>query len=349
MLVRRSARLVQKPAHSIIVEKSRAACIAAVETYNRATSPYREETFAILMINAWELLLKARVLKENGGKRSSIYEYEPRKNKKGLARRQVVKRTKSHAPYTISITRACSLCAGFAQDKVDVACIENINALLEIRDVATHFVNKPSVLTKRLSEISLAAVKNYVLASQKWFGVRYADLNIASIPLSFHLDQMEVEAVAKRTPAEVTRFLAHLAKMEVEANGAVPNSEYSFSVRVEFDLVKKKAPGAMTVTIVGEGGDLKINLDEDRIPEAFPWNYGTLSKRLTNRYSNFKQNDKYHTIRKALETNKALCYVRQLDPKNKRSAKTRFYNPNIVPHFDKHYELKVAGKASPSI
>ncbi|MGJ3629304.1 DUF3644 domain-containing protein [Sphingomonas sp. MMS24-JH45] len=48
---------------------------SAVETYNRASALYREETFAILMINAWKLLLKARIMRENGGKASSIDEF----------------------------------------------------------------------------------------------------------------------------------------------------------------------------------------------------------------------------------------------------------------------------------
>jgi len=69
---------IKRRTYWTVVKKSRAACVAAVETYNRASSPYREETFSILMINAWELLLKARVMKENAGKRSSIYAYEPK-------------------------------------------------------------------------------------------------------------------------------------------------------------------------------------------------------------------------------------------------------------------------------
>ena len=45
---------MRPPAYQALVEKSRAACVAAVETYNRASAPYREENFAILMINAWD-------------------------------------------------------------------------------------------------------------------------------------------------------------------------------------------------------------------------------------------------------------------------------------------------------
>ncbi len=147
--------------------------MASVETYNRASAPYREETFAILMINAWELLLKARVLKENKGKRSSIYAYEKRRNKDGsLGTRMVVKRSRSGQPLTINISRAYNLCSGYAKDPIDQLCIENINALIEVRDLATHFVAHAPLLKKTLGELAMAAVKNYVVASQKWFNTR---------------------------------------------------------------------------------------------------------------------------------------------------------------------------------
>src|SRR5271154_4163360 len=45
------------------LEKAHAAITSAVEIYNKPAFGYREETFAILAVNAWELLLKARILK----------------------------------------------------------------------------------------------------------------------------------------------------------------------------------------------------------------------------------------------------------------------------------------------
>jgi hypothetical protein len=93
---------VKRPGYWTVVEKSRAACVAAVETYNRASSSYREETFAILMVNAWELLLKARILKENGGRRSAIYAYEQKPRKDGKpGKRKTVRRGRSPAPAVV--------------------------------------------------------------------------------------------------------------------------------------------------------------------------------------------------------------------------------------------------------
>ena len=40
-----------------LVDKSIAAMVSAIEVYNKPDFKYREETFSILAINAWELLL----------------------------------------------------------------------------------------------------------------------------------------------------------------------------------------------------------------------------------------------------------------------------------------------------
>lgn len=50
--------------HSKFLEKAQAAITSAVEAYNKPSFAYREETFALLALNAWELLLKAKVLKD---------------------------------------------------------------------------------------------------------------------------------------------------------------------------------------------------------------------------------------------------------------------------------------------
>ncbi len=52
--------------------------MAAIEIYNKPDFYYREETFSILIINAWELILKARILQLSGNRISAIMEYERR-------------------------------------------------------------------------------------------------------------------------------------------------------------------------------------------------------------------------------------------------------------------------------
>jgi hypothetical protein len=64
MSLSRSSRLLQN---------AEAALISAIEIYNKPTFAYREETFAILALNAWELLLKAKLLEIKENKSSCLY------------------------------------------------------------------------------------------------------------------------------------------------------------------------------------------------------------------------------------------------------------------------------------
>ena len=41
-------------------QKSISAAISAIEIYNKPDFSFREEAFSLLMVNAWELLLKAK-------------------------------------------------------------------------------------------------------------------------------------------------------------------------------------------------------------------------------------------------------------------------------------------------
>ena len=50
-----------------------AAMLGAIEIYNKPTVEYREQTFAMLITNAWEILLKARIVQLRGGRLQAIY------------------------------------------------------------------------------------------------------------------------------------------------------------------------------------------------------------------------------------------------------------------------------------
>lgn len=54
-----------------LLDKSKEAFTMAIELYNKPTIHYRVEGFAMFICNAWELMLKAHILKVYGEK--SIY------------------------------------------------------------------------------------------------------------------------------------------------------------------------------------------------------------------------------------------------------------------------------------
>jgi Protein of unknown function (DUF3644) len=110
-----------------LVDKSIEACIAAIEIYNKPDFRYREEAFSILMLNAWELLLKARILKENKNKPRAIELWEPRTNKDGSrSKRQQPKQNRSGNKTTIGMTRAAELVRQYKTDNIDQRCTDNL-------------------------------------------------------------------------------------------------------------------------------------------------------------------------------------------------------------------------------
>lgn len=324
-----------------VVTKSRSACLAAVETFNRASALYREETFAILMINAWELLLKARVMQENSGKVSSIYTYRPKVKKDGTpGKRTEIKRSRSGSPLTIGLDRCIGLVSTYASKSIDQQCIANIEALLEIRDTATHFISENAALNKVLDEICLASVRNYVLSAQNWFGVNFSDLNIATVPISFSLDQKDVESVARSSPKQVTDFLRFVKQLEDEA--APSSNDNSVRIRVDFDLIKNKGSGSVNANVIKDDADLTVALEADKVPSGFVWTYKELIGRCKDRYTNFKQNVDFYDVLKIIKSDDKLHYVRYLDPKKKKGSAKSFFNPNSLQTLDKFYQKRGA-------
>ena len=56
-----------------MARSAKAAMLAAVEIYNKTAFEFREEAFCVLIINAWEVLLKARIVSQNRNRLEIIY------------------------------------------------------------------------------------------------------------------------------------------------------------------------------------------------------------------------------------------------------------------------------------
>src|SRR5437660_1076382 len=106
-----------RPSKSLAVYyKAESALIAAIEIYNKPDFKYREETFAILAINAWELLIKAKVLAENENRVKALWVYEYRQKADGTqTKRRFPRRNRSGNPHTIGLSHAITLLEGNAK------------------------------------------------------------------------------------------------------------------------------------------------------------------------------------------------------------------------------------------
>ncbi len=63
---------IMKSRSKEMLDRAKAAMVAAVEIYNKPGFPYRAETFVILAINGWELLCKAKWLSDHDNRRVCV-------------------------------------------------------------------------------------------------------------------------------------------------------------------------------------------------------------------------------------------------------------------------------------
>lgn len=107
-----------------LVDNSLAAMLAAVEVYNKPQMTYREEVTTILVVNAWELALKATLRQ----RRYSIY-YKKRRGEpyRSLSIDDALGRVSAHSLWPANIDGP--------------AVTANVKALTEFRDRAIHLYN----------------------------------------------------------------------------------------------------------------------------------------------------------------------------------------------------------------
>lgn len=178
--------------YKALLNNSVSAILAAVEIYNKPRISYRNECFVVLLINSWELMLKA-ILSKN---KISIYEPKKRNQpQRTLSLWQAIDTSKSYFPQEIS----------------PKAVIANINSLVDYRDNVIHFYNEKGfeTLIYGLAQTSIVNFRDIV---KDIFDMDIAkEVNINLLPLSFSAppDPIKFIGEANSSPQKpaITEFL----------------------------------------------------------------------------------------------------------------------------------------------
>ena len=319
-----------------LLQNAEAALISAIEVYNKPTFAYREETFAILALNAWELLIKAKLLSVCNNDPRCLYVYFAPKTKAGQPSKKLqVKRNRSNNFMTMGL-EGCAVVLEKKGTTVPAAVRKNLEALTEIRDNAVHYLNASPLLAKQVLEIGTASLRNFIELGKLWLDLDLSSYSLFLMPIGFLPATGATGITISNDERNVVNYLAGLMKESHDDKA----QDYHVSLDVNISFKRTSAADAAAVIISNSPDAVHVTLSEEDIRKKYPWDAATLKARLRARYIDFKENDKYHALRKKLGADPQFKSTRYLDPGNAKSSRKDFYNPNIISEFDKTYTLR---------
>ncbi|OGS04511.1 MAG: hypothetical protein A3G41_03865 [Elusimicrobia bacterium RIFCSPLOWO2_12_FULL_59_9] len=254
--------------HELLIRNSIDAALASIEIYNKPNFPYREQIFTILIINAWELLLKAKIIKDNGDQVTSIYALDgqgkPKTNRTGN-------------PLTIELITA------MRKLEMNQIVAENLTMLIDIRDTAIHYYHDDSIryLTYTLG---VASLRNYQKLVHEWFGKGLLDYNFYILPLAFAYDFKTLSLLQlEKKPEAISNVMKVAAACQsAQKEGA----DYYFICEVATEVKTAKS------FVSGTGADFTTAVDQEdpkgktvvvktqRLIDKYPLSYAEVSGKV---------------------------------------------------------------------
>lgn len=316
-----------------LLDKSIDSMLSAIEIYNKPNFNYREETFAVLAVNAWELLLKALILRESRYRLRSLYIMEPVINKDGSAsqKKRKPKMNRCGNPMTISIFD----CIKILDDKKALPknLKNNLESIIELRDNAVHFVSL-TPLSKQIQELGFACVKNYISAIKIWkLNIDISRYNLYLMPLAYIDEKITVDSVVTEDNQNYISFVKRLLETDQE-------DDQDFDIAISIDIDFKKGDSFDAIGVKYDADGTAVTLTEEQILKKFPWSYKEVSKRCRERYADFKQDKVFNSYMSEIKSNPKLCAHRKLYVDNSKSPKTVYYSTNVLKYFDEKYTKK---------
>lgn len=187
-----------------LIEKSKEAFVMAVEIYNKPSIKYRIEGFSFFICNAWELMLKAHLIKKSGIE--SIY-------------------YKDNTERTITLENCLQKI--FTNEKTPLR--RNLMKIIELRNISTHFVTEEYEMV--YIPLFQACVLNFVEKMQEFHGEDMTEVvpqNFLTLAISMKaLDENEIRA---KYPEEIAKKLIDTHN---QLEPMIAENNQSFAIKIE--------------------------------------------------------------------------------------------------------------------
>lgn len=301
-----------------LVDNSVSAALSAIEIYNKPNFKYRNEIFTILIINAWELLLKAKIVSDSGGKVESIYVRDGDGN---------IKTNRNNAPLTIEIVGAIH------QMGLDDLLKSNLLTLLELRDTAIHFVNKGQI-DYLVYSLGTACLKNYQRLTGEWFKIDLLEYNFYILPLGFAHPFKTFSLIdLDKEPDTIKSLLASIA--ENQEKKSVGGFHFTCEIEIQLKSAKKITEKTDLVAAIDQNAnDVITIIKTQKLTDRYTLTYDECFKSVRAQVPTMKQNDFNRLLRerKIKEDEKYSAYnfrCQRHEEEFKKSGKVKTSTPSL--------------------
>jgi len=206
---------------SQLVDKSIEGFIMGLEVYNKPTIKYRIQGFSFFITNAWELMLKAKILADGG----SIYFKDS--GDRTLSLYDVIKKIYPNSTQPLRI---------------------NLEKIITLRNTSTHFVTEDYETV--YAPLFQANVLSFSEQLQRFHG-RDITKNIAQnfLTLSATLEPLTNEQVRLKYPLEVAQRLI-FQKNDIETTAELnPSDKFAIPIQHNLYQVKTKSDADFTFKV----------------------------------------------------------------------------------------------------
>ena len=330
----------RKMIQSNLIKNSIAAYFAAIEIHNKPNILYRYETVTLLMMNAWELALKAYVKKYI--KKRSIF------NEDG---------------HTISLDKALQYVnehRNSIKAKSFIAIKKNIEEIEKYRNNIAHFYCEQ--LEPYIFMLIARSALNYVDFIKEQFSKDImVDEGLFIMPLGFKLpfrpeDFLSNKASKYAASEETKAFIQDIINVitSLKDDGIEDSIVLGFDIYLEsvnkannsdilaaittIDAADATFAKVTNVRFTNDPAAQIVNMSDQEFREIWKHTHADLLSWCKENITDFKQGKAFNAIKSKIKDNANYVYTRRLDNKNIKSASQDFYTDAALEKIKEEYE-----------
>ena len=319
-----------KSVTKLLLDSSQAALFAGIEIHNKPHIAFRYPTATILVINAWELALKAFVYKYIGKKQ--IYDKDGI-HTKGFSKILILARD-----YINELEKNTKFQAVY----------ENLECLNDYRNTNVHFVeNKLDPIVFMLIS---KAVLNYDAFVKKYFNKDITkDDNLIILPIGMKLPFDPIDYLKQDYGNAHNDYVNRVIQSvrELKEEGIQESIVVGFDVFA--DRVRDSKNADIIAALENKSGAIPFrkairitddpNAPEFRIkPDFPPLRYADLQAKAKEKKPDIKFNHIFNRAMKIVKADERMCHPNYLDPHKKEGPKKDFFDPAAVDMLIAEYE-----------